>query len=266
MSLIRKFLIAIFALLQIGLSLCPFVPFVRDNIWSAQTTVNSFASSLATYIGLEFLILSTLVYLLLEDFKAQSRTEINNFGALLQRYTPLTVRQLRENEFYKDFLGQCVRAEHFVNISYYAPRPPEIGGSVERVKYYREIAGVMRNNINTRFRRIVRDTPANRQWVLSLIEDLVDTTNCSIALIDDFDETVEMGRALSVQIVDGKIAWLVAIAEHGGAEIYRDIAIENAEVTNMLNKYFDRLWQLSRIIFEPGYDLARSRRAIRGEG
>lgn len=260
--MLRRILIFVSAFLQLGLALSPFIPYVRDNIWAPQTSVSGFAASLATYVGVQFACLAALVYLLLEDFKSQAKSDIHGFGELLHQYTPLHVRQLRENEFYQDFLGHCVSATYYVNICYFSPRPPEIGGSPERIQYYANIAAVMRNNPNTRFRRIVRDTPLNRAWALQLVSELQGTNNCSVAMLPDLEETVEMARALSVQIVDGKITWLVAIAEHGGAELHRDIAIENPEVTAMLNKYFDRLWRLSRIIFEPGYDFERSRNAL----
>lgn len=260
----RRVLIVFFAVLQILLSLSPFFPFFRENIWSPQTSVSGFAAMLATYIGLQFLFLSSLVYLLLEDFKDQAKGEIRGFGDLLQRYTPLHVRQLRENEFYKDFLGHCVSAKHYVNISYFSPRPPAVGGSPDRIEYYASIAAVMRKNPDTRFRRIVRDTPENRIWVMQLVSELQGTNNCAIAMLSDFDESTEMARALSIQIVDGKITWFVAISEHAGAELYRDIAIENSGVTDMLNRYFERLWRLSKIVFESGYGLEQSRSAVYG--
>jgi hypothetical protein len=83
-------------------------------------------------------------------------------------------------------------------------------------------------------------------------------------MLVDQDEDVAMPLALSVQIVDGVVAWLVAVAEHAGAPVYRDVAIENPMVVEVLNKYFDRLWSHSRIVFQPGYDEAQSGRAIDG--
>lgn len=260
----RRFFIWLSVLVQLGLSISPFISYVRQNIWAQQTSVSGFASTLATYVGLQFVCLGLLVYLLLDDFKNQAKSEIQRFGELLQQYTPLHVRQLRENEFYKDFLGHCVSANQYVNISYFSPRPPAVGGSRERVDYYDRIASVMKRNPNTRFRRLVRDTPANRDWVLQLVGELEGTHNCYIALLGDYDKEIEMGRALSVQLVDDKIAWLVAIAEHGGAGLYRDVAIENPEIAAMLNKYFERLWRLSQTVFEPGMNLEDTTNALSG--
>ena len=260
----RTFLICLSALAQIALSVSPFIPFVKNNIWAPQTSVSGFATALATYVGLQFVCLGVLVYLLLDDFKSQAQSQLKGFEDSLRLYSPLNVRELRESEFYKDFLGQCVRANHYVNICYFSPRPPAVGGSKERVDYYERIASVMKRNPNTRFRRLIRDTPANRKWALQLIEELRGTHNCYIGMLTDYDNEVEMGRALSVQLVDDRIAWLVAIAEHGGPGLYRDVAIENPEVASMLNKYFERLWKLSRIVFEPGMNQENSTDAIYG--
>jgi hypothetical protein len=67
-----------------------------------------------------------------------------------------------------------------------------------------------------------------------------------------------------VQIVDGTMAWLVAVSEHAGAPVYRDVAIENPTVVEVLNKYFDRLWGLSRVVFQPGFNETQSGIAIDG--
>lgn len=259
----RNFLIGT-AICEFMLSVSPFIPFVRENIWAPATSISSFASTLATYVGLEFLLLSLLVGLLLLDFKSEAKEDIKNFGDLLNRYTPLHVRQLGENQFYKEFLGCCVSASHYINICYFSPRPPAVGGGTERVLYYSRIASVMQDNPGTRFRRLVRDTEANRKWVLELAEALSGTHNCSIALLRDQDQSVELAYALSVQVVDGRVAWLVAIAEHSGAEFFRDIAIENEQVAGMLSKYFDRLWQQAEVVFKPGDGRKATRHAIEG--
>jgi hypothetical protein len=121
---------------------------------------------------------------------------------------------------------------------------------------------VMKDNPETQFRRIIRDTPANREWTRQLTRDLMTTTNCSIRMLHDLDENNVMPLALSVQVIDETMAWLVAVGEHSGAPMHRDIAIENSEVVKSLNKYFYRLWDLSRPVFEAGYDVTQSDSAI----
>jgi hypothetical protein len=261
---VKRFFTIITFIAQLLLSISPFFKLVRNNIWAPQTSVSSFASTLASYIGVDLLLLSLLVYLLLADFKDKTKMQIGAFESLLTRYTPLTVTRLKENEFYKDFLGCCLKANHYVSICYFAPRPPQDGAPAERDEYYKTMIRVMRGNPDTQFRRIIRDTPPNREWAKQLVYDLRKTTNCSIRMLRDLDQSEDMPLALSVQIVDGTKAWLVAVAEHGSAPVYRDLGIENLDVVEMLNKYFDRLWKMGRVVFEPGFDEVRSNQAIDG--
>jgi hypothetical protein len=260
----KRLFIVLMALLEILISVSPFLSYVKQNIWANQTSVGGFASTLATYVGIQFLCLSALVYLVVLDSNDQMKSKIDDFELLIKKYTPLTVRPLKENEFYKDFLGSCVKANHYVSICYFAPQPPENGGSTERLNYYREMIKIMRNNPTTQFRRIIRDTPANRIWTRKLVSELLTPTNCTIAMLSDRNEDVSMPLALSVQIVDGTMAWLVAVSEHAGAPVYRDVAIENPTVVEVLNKYFDRLWGLSRVVFQPGFNETQSGIAIDG--
>jgi hypothetical protein len=262
---VKRFFVFLTLVFQVFLSLSPFTSFGKENIWAVQTSVNGFASTLATYVGIQFICLSMIVLLMLFDFNDRTNKKIADFGTMLKQYTPLTVRGLRENEFYKEFLGYSLKANHFVNICYFAPRPPQEGAPKERNVYYKKIIQVMKDNPHTQFRRIIRDTPANRDWTRQLARDLIATTNCSIRMLQDLDEGSVMPLALSVQIVDGTVAWLVAVAEHSGAPMHRDIAIENSEVVRSLNKYFNRLWDLSRPVFEPGFDAAQSDNAIDGD-
>jgi hypothetical protein len=224
--------------------------------------VNAFASTLASYVGVEFVCLSVMVGLVLVDVRQQSAEASREFRDLLRQYTPLQVRNLREDEFYKEFLGHCFKAKHYVKICYFAPRPPHHGAPQAREVYYRQMIEVMRDNPETTFRRIVRDTHANREWANELVSRLLGTTNCSVALLKDLDASVEMPLALSVQVIDEREAWLVAVSEHTGSPMYRDVAIENELLAAFFSKYFDRLWGLSRVVFVPGDTAVKARKAI----
>jgi hypothetical protein len=252
---LKRLVVFALAALQLVLGVSPFIPFVKNNIWAPATSVSQFASTLAAYIGIQLVCLSFLVALALIDFN-------ENVTDALGQYTPLRVRRLKANEFYKDFLGGCIKAEHYVKICYLSPQPPDHGAPRERIAYYKRLVSVVKSNPNTAFKRIVRDSAANRQWVQTLIKQIDKTTNCSIAILKDSGELQAMPLALSVQIIDGTDAWLVAVAEHTGAEAYRDLAIANEHIAQMLDKYFDRLWGLSRVVFEPGFTEEQCRRAI----
>jgi hypothetical protein len=261
-NLLTRLLFYLSLLAQLLLAICPFIPWVRENIWATQITVNGFASTLATYIGVEFGCLGIMVALVLSDIRQQGKEATDQFREALRQYTPLQVRPLKENEFYKEFLGHCISAKHYVKICYFAPLPPQHGAPAVREKYYRTLPRVMKANPDTTFKRIIRDTDANRVWAYALVSDLLTATNCSVALLKDLDASKEMPLALSVQIVDERDAWLVAVGEHAGSAMYRDVALENEVLVSVLDRYFDRLWNLSRVVFKPGDSATAAHKAI----
>ena len=258
----KRFSLFLVLAIQVALSASPFVPIVRKDIWSAQTSVNAFASTLAAYVGLQFVCLGALIGLALLDLEQQTKKSTNSFATLLQLHTPLQARRLKEGDFYKEFLGNCMKARHYVKICYFSAVPPDHGAPSSREAYYKEMIRVMKHNPTTVFKRIIRDSTANRSWAEQLAIQLGNTTNCSIAMLKDMDESHTMPLALSVQIIDGTDSWLVAVAEHAGSDMYRDLAISNLLVAEAFDKYFDRLWDLSTIVFQPGYSQDQIRHAI----
>jgi hypothetical protein len=262
MNFLRRLFFFLSLLAQVVLAVSPFVPWVRENIWSAQTSVNGFASTLATYIGVEFACLGTMVVLFLFDIEQQGKNSTEQFRDLLHQYTPLQVRCLKSSDFYKEFLGHCAKAKNYVKICYFARTPPDRGAPEDRKRYYLKILTVMKDNHEAVFKRIIRDTDANRQWASEVVSYFAGATNFSLALLKDTESDDEMSLALSVQVVDDCNAWLVAISEHSDSSAYRDVAIENEILTEVLNKYFDRLWGLSRVVFKPGDSIEHAHRLI----
>ena len=224
--------------------------------------MNAFASTLATYIGAEFACLGCLVTLFLFDLNKQNKEATNRFRELLQVYTPLQARRLKEGDFYREFLGECVKAKHYAKICYFAPVPPDRGAPEARRVYYKQLITAMKTNPGAKFRRIIRDTEANRKWADEMIPYFAKSTNFSVAFLNDLDDGNEMPLALSVQIVDDRTAWLVAISDHSDSGAYRDVAVDNEVVVEVLNKYFDRLWGLSRVVFKPGDTVEQAHKAI----
>lgn len=247
---------------QLLLAISPFIPWVRQNIWSPQTSVSGFASTLSTYIGVEFACLGVMFTLFLFDIQQQGKESTDRFRELLQQFTPLQVRRLKEKEFYKEFLGHCVKAKHYVKICYFSPVPPDHGARESRKEYYKRLLTEMTANPDATFKRIIRDTHANREWADEMVAHLAEATNFSLALLKDLDSEKEMPLALSVQIVDDRNAWLVAVSEHSDSSVYRDVGVENEILVEVLNKYFDRLWSLSRVAFKPGDTTAHAHKLI----
>ena len=206
-----------------------------------------------------------MVAFFLNDIKQQGKESTEQFRDLLQKYTPLQVRRLKEVEFYKEFLGYCVKAKHYVRICYFSPVPPDHGAPEQRKQYYKRLINVMKTNHEAAFRRIIRDTDANRKWAAEMIPHVLNTTNFSLALLKDLDADKDMPLAMSVQIVDDRDAWLVAVSDHSDSPVYRDIAVENEILVEALNRYFDRLWGQSRIVFKSGDTVEKAHKLIFGE-
>ena len=51
-----------------------------------------------------------------------------------------------------------------------------------------------------------------------------------------------MPLSLSVQLIDSKQSWLVALETHEGSRGFRDIYIESEDFNVALSTYYDRLW------------------------
>jgi len=163
-----------------------------------------------------------------------------------------SVRLLQDYEFYPHFSYHTEEAKQSVDISYFEPVPPGEPGRDEKMDYYRKHFAIVRRKKDVIFRRIFRDSVDNKEWIGRILEqDLQGVVNIQLAIIKERASN-QMPLALSVQIVDGARVWLVAIATHGREREPRDVYIENQQVAMMMEKYYNRLWARSEIIFRQG--------------
>jgi hypothetical protein len=247
----RKLVIGLSFVLQIALTLTPILPYTK-SIWSSQRDATGYVSLAFTLLGIYIIIFTATILIALQD--PLSSLE-KRYKEVLDAYTPLQVKTLKEGAFYRDFLSAIISAEDYVHICYFSPRPPTLAPTEERHDYDKALIGLIRKRPHIEFKRLIRDSPENRVWTREQASKLRNRTNVQIALLKDLNETEEMPLALSVQIVDHKSAWLVAIGEHSNAPTYRDIFISNADVVSMLSKYYERLWSKARVVVKPGMSL-----------
>jgi len=167
---------------------------------------------------------------------------------------PLTVvRRLTDSEFYSHFRSAVEEAEHSVRIAYLAPYPPSDVKYQDRNKYYQEILGLMKKRSNINFKRLVRASSKNDRWIADLVRELKGRPNVDLSLLTrDLPAEMEMPLALSVQVVDGEKAWLVAIGGHETERDFRDVYIENRYVASVLSDYYERIWQVSEKLLDHG--------------
>lgn len=241
--------------LTVFLALTPFIPFTRP-IWKLNNPV-SFYAVLACFVGVDFAILYAALSLLL---LANNGDTIDELNAIRNALPTASIRPLTDGEFYDEFLSAAKSATSIVRIAYLSPTPPLRAAPRDREKYYSEIADLVRRRENVQFFRLIRRSDANLEWIVSFIRDFDGVSNMSVALIDDAPEAKPSSIGLSVQIVDDKQSWLVALDGHERRGRYRDIAVDNPLFADGMTKYYERLWDLGAEILRNGQPTTEGKR------
>jgi hypothetical protein len=206
-----------------------------------------------TVIGVHVtLLLITLTLLLLEQ-----RDELTTAVTRIEQAVKgPAVRKLRDEDFYTEFLQAAKQARSSVCICYFGPHPPTTVPDAHRKKYYLAMRALMKKRgDDIRVRRLLRHSAENEKWAAEEVKKLLGKPKVDFALLTDLDPTNAknvMPLALSVQIIDRKQAWLVAIRSHEQIGEHRDLVIEGSDVPEALQEYFDRLWHHADMILENG--------------
>lgn len=239
----------------------PILPFTR-SVWPAHSTAD-LLTSLTIYLGLQVLILGALAGQAVGDMKREIARKLE--GIELQLPSGRT-RLIRDEEFYAEFLAATKAARSRVWVAYLAPEPPEDYPTPQRHVYYREHAAAVRGNTTAKCRRLIRDTPANRKWVVALMREFGGLPHVSLAIIKDREAKHAEPLALSVQVVDKDRAWLVAIEGHERSADYRDVAIADAELVRVFAGYSERLWNASALVLDSGKVTQEGQRLVSENG
>jgi hypothetical protein len=168
-------------------------------------------------------------YLLARVKVERSKIEASNAKLLaeihgLRRSINHNTVALRQDQFYSDFHLDISMATAAVDISHLDIRPPldaALPGSETR-RYYDDFARTVRTRGNVRFRRIERVSRQKREWLEHLVDEFTGRANFSLACLVTPEEDRKIG-AISVQLVDARKVYLVAIREHSSAHAVRDI-------------------------------------------
>lgn len=235
-------------IIQLGLAITPFFPWTA-RYWHSKSP-QDFYNEAATFLGIELLLLTAAITLILSK-AAQDQADA---ASELRSALPSTVvRKLKDSDFYSQFRLAAEEAQNSVRISYLAPYPPTDVPYKARKKYYDEMLELMKQRTGVSFKRLVRASPQNDQWVAHLIQRLKGSPNVEIALLtEDLPPKDKMPLALSVQVVDDHKTWLVAVESHETESDFRDIYVENADVCRAMSNYFERLWQVSEVLLDHG--------------
>lgn len=234
--------------LQALLVATPYIP-ETAKYWHADSPTG-FNNSLAVCLGFQLLLMTAAITIMLLKAAQDQKDAFSEF----QQALPITiVKRLTDSQFYTEFLAAVREAKHSVSIAYLAPYPPADIGYKHRKKYDDEILQLMKQQTAVTFRRLIRDSPENREWLKDLAKELRDRPNVDLAVLGcDLPPATEMGLAMSVQIVDDGKAWLVALKAHEIQEDFRDIYIENRDAAAGLRAYYDRIWAVSKKLVSRG--------------
>jgi hypothetical protein len=250
----KLLLTSLVLILEVGLALLPWLPGVSSIIPAEPSPKVALDTTIAV-VGAHVAILVAYVAAM---FAADANEQGKEHDALRDDHKQIIagvergeVRQLRDDQFYADFLKHAQKAQSYVYISYFSTLSPDQSQSHSIRDYYDEILKTIKKTGSVRFRRLVRDTESNRAWLRKLIPQLDGRHNADLGLVGNMGSEV-MPIALSVQVVDGKYSWLVATRAHDRIGEYRDVFIDDEIIGGELCVYHQRLWSQCAKLLESG--------------
>lgn len=238
---------------QVSLIFLPFLPQTTALLDSLITEADptqphTFANIYLSTVGIHASLMMIFLGFAFAALRKDSKTHESNLERAMGSQS--LIQPLRDDEFYDNFQLAAKRALSKVFISYLDPHPP-VAFNRDRARYYRDLISIIKNNPTAQYRRIIRFTEANREWLLDLTDKLAGYPNASIAFLADSDEEL-MPLSLSTQIVDTQDTWLVAIESHERTDTYRDLHIRDSVFCRMMSLYYDRLWGKSTVLLDCG--------------
>lgn len=235
--------------LQLLLALFPYIPGLNAWFPSGDLKSRDVLDTMICILGTSAAITSASIGLL---FAFQSY-ENSNFQAAILSSIPAktTIEPQRDDEFYRRFIEAARNASHTVCISYFAPYPPNKTHDDDRKKYYTEILELIKKKKGIRFRRIVRDAKEMEPWIATHMSEISGQANADLAMIRD-SSNEDSPLALSVQIIDDKKTWFVAVSSHERKAEFRDLYLENDTVGKTMREYHERLWEKATVLVDSG--------------
>ena len=231
--------------LQILVPLSKHIPGAA-GLWHTEDPTK-FYSAFATFVGIQLVLISATLLLFL-------KSQMSDVASLIESVLPKTeVRRMKDYEFYQHFQAEAEQAEHSVRIAYLAPYPPMDVNYKDRKKYYEAILAVMKQRPKVIFKRVVRASPKNDEWIIDLIRELEGRPNVDLAVLTkDLPAEDELPLSLSVQLIDNDKVWIVATGSHETQNEFRDVFIRNGDVAAAMEQYYERIWGFSEKLLDRG--------------
>lgn len=161
---------------------------------------------------------------------------------------------LYQEEFYGRFEAEIAKAQRTVDITHLDVQLPGVQANrnSQTEKYFKNFSKIIKQHPNIAFRRVERCSPAKLEWVEQLASQLQGKSNFSLAFLDTTSSEPKLPE-VSVQIIDSKRVFVVAVGRHSDNHGYRDLVIVDENIARLWLSYYDEvLWNRSIVIIQSG--------------
>lgn len=189
-----------------------------------------------------------LIYLGVLAYVLDTRMRV--LKSLIHRHA--VVDPIYEIDFYDRFAVSVRSAIRRVDISYLHNKSPYSSQDSRKRGYYDEMVNIIKKRKAVNYKRLIRAVPDNVNWIDKMMKDFKGVANFSLACILDQCPEEESVEAVSVQLIDDNVTYLVSVGEQKQRRDPRDVYVESEEFNVLWTRYYQRLWEKSELIIDEG--------------
>jgi hypothetical protein len=180
-------------------------------------------------------VVTTAIFSIREHFDRRL-SSIETGISSITRVDPLPFR-----DFYPKFKSDIENASLRVDITYLKNEPPSTLGVSTAESYFAELPRLVTQKPGVQFRRIIRNVPGNRDWVLEMTRDYAGLRNFSLGLLPDDHPDQDSIATIAVQLVDNDKTYLLSIGQQNPGN-KPDLEVWSIGFNSVWQQYYDRLW------------------------
>lgn len=162
------------------------------------------------------------------------------------------ITHLNEQSFYSQ-LEYIISNEAITRvwISYmHDQRPSNLIGT-KQYQYYSNFKKLVKKHQDVTFKRLILASVDALEWIAEIATELEGQQNFNLAVYVDGGDS-RASRPLSIQCIDDKYTFLVAVHEEEQTSGRRDILVKDVEFTGKFSKRYSELYDCSVSIVEAG--------------
>ena len=154
------------------------------------------------------------------------------------------VEPIPEGEFYAKFSAALRTARRRVKLSYMSNRSPLDSRDPTMKNYYEKLPGIIKKmGPDVEFKRLIRAVPGLGNWIEQMVAQLTDVSNFSLGCLVDSEPESDNVPVVSIQCVDDRQVFFVAVGEQQESSGRRDLYVESEDLCNVWSQYYERLWR-----------------------